>query len=1759
MHQRCARLFLLITCLLSFIGVQAKPFTSLERKLWTKDPLFLEKVYNVQFDKRNVPDIHIGMAKSNIIHVRVQQNEIIGEAQINKDFIDEAFDVNISKAKLKLTNSANRNIAVSDVFRKSKVEDSLKKSAKYIINHNFYIVLNEDLDYSQSYTLDFDGQIINFTPRDTVSLAIHLPRVFDVDSPTKRAKVSTWMSPQGGGIDYPNNLQFRVKDYGSGSVVFTGSAKLEDKSNLAKVGAETLSLEFDNLAEGKYYLDVDGVGKTLPFRVEDDFYEKMLDKHMEGLLVHRAFAELDQPYIDYYRPANEDIVYYKSSISGADLTFFGAGDVFKVLPANADRSKAYKLSGGWFDAGDFDTKVEHYDIAESLIDLYNTNPDYFRNVDVNIPESNNNIPDLLDEALWGLSLYMNIQDIYGDGTSSGFEFSHHPKSNSWDEKEGFIFAPDFWASHRFTTVALKLAEAIEEFAPETAADLEDRATRAFYYAENAYLNSKIEQARGNHKAIDARQLASLMMYKVTGNAKYHNIFRSINRNRNYYASYVYAKMSKSDYPEIDLNWQDTLKTRLIQVADKHVQYSVENPYDTIDIPKNGQFWGYDTYITTTWGDYLMMAHQVTGEDKYKDALGASLHFALGMNPDNFSFITGMVKDKLAYDEPDDTLHADTLRNQRATPDGITLYGLFEAPWFAWGSVNERTKNTVFNVTTNKLNFPALEAFTDLHNMVPMAEYTTHQTIEDQILAFGYMLGQSPNPVEDIDSLLRDPSSVVDEDTDEGSDVDQNDEDTSDNDDTNTNVGAGDSDAADSEDSDDQNTDANDEADDTTDDVVVIDEPNTEMNVEDISLSLVDAENDVIVDDFTNLPSQILINTAELGLSSLSFVVNSNLDTISRVRFNSDVGSRNEGVAPYAWCGDTAGDFTGKEFAAGTYNLTVEIFTGKGADTELLASRNYEITITDEIIDDVEEVVEEDPIEEELFTISLIDALSKNVISGFEAISDTITINLANLSSQSFGFKANLNSENPDSEMVKMFKYTSTVVKDPEDASFGSIDGTALSFVISAYDNLEATGESISEKLVNVNFINANPGNGDSDDDTDANTGSEDDTDDQNDDSVSEITVLSESEIFGAFNVEKDLMSFHHDFAPDRDDGHAIVANKVLADVYQLNHIYVGGTTGINEDRYNPKSTTYINSVLGENNWINYLADKNQAAAEVGSKWIETIKDGGRVFVAEGGQSDLSLRAAEYVSSKGYDTRNIYIVQHSRGFNTKNTSPGVYEGLESLGVGHFYIADGNKIDNGTADLSYNSAQETNTFRSIAAQSKYANDWQKAWGFYDLGRVDFSDTVEVLHILGVGLDKVNNIVDFANYFLKDTITVPVDDTDTPDDDEDITPPEDDVTPPDDNANELITMSLVDADKNELVSGYGNINSSTELNLETLSLNKINFIANIDESLKDQLKLVEFKATGLNRKERGAPYTWFGDNGKGNYYSKDLKLGSYSLTVNVVSKSDEILASRDFTITISNNVSEDPVDDTPVDTGDNEGPVDDTPIDTGDNDDPTGERVILHAKTPQTKFGNPKGPEARLVDSKGDKAAQNQQFDLKTASFKLAADDVFWGDIQIQGIAATGERAIVKSTHDLIGVKSFSYNPEHYGADPFISPKGTGGSSFDNYINNFGNTYAKESETLQLNFPYKVNEVDLIVVRLDDGETLVWKGYDKDGNLLDSGSLSNSDGVKVPHIDSQNNFGRNRTHKIRINSSQNFERIKLEAGANSDYSLAGVEYTK
>ena len=238
--------------------------------------------------------------------------------------------------------------------------------------------------------------------------------------------------------------------------------------------------------------------------------------------------------------------------------------------------------------------------------------------------------------------------------------------------------------------------------------------------------------------------------------------------------------------------------------------------------------------------------------------------------------------------------------------------------------------------------------------------------------------------------------------------------------------------------------------------------------------------------------------------------------------------------------------------------------------------------------------------------------------------------------------------------------------------------------------------------------------------------------------------------FGKFDVNKDFLSLHYDHAPDKDDGHATVAGKMLVDYFGIqNYIAVGGACGINCPSYNFDSEAVMDATWGDG-WYNAHANPDTQGSDIGFYWLNTIVQGGKVYVAEGGESDLSLKAAQYVKANGGDPKQIIIIQHSN-WNIDHYGTGVLQSLLDLGVTHVKIDDGNS-SNDTADLYEDNNAIATAFANRALASQWSTAWEAAFKYLDpIDKLDFSDTVEVLHILGVPMSKVSNVSEFADEFI------------------------------------------------------------------------------------------------------------------------------------------------------------------------------------------------------------------------------------------------------------------------------------------------------------------------------------------------------------------------------------------------------------------------
>ena len=115
--------------------------------------------------------------------------------------------------------------------------------------------------------------------------------------------------------------------------------------------------------------------------------------------------------------------------------------------------------GGYMDAGDWDRRIHHLKVSRLLLDLADQFPEYFASVSLNIPESGNGLPDVVNEALFNIDCYRRLQTLDG-GVRGGIESSEHPRRGEASFQESLdvmAYAPDAFSSYVYAGAAARAA------------------------------------------------------------------------------------------------------------------------------------------------------------------------------------------------------------------------------------------------------------------------------------------------------------------------------------------------------------------------------------------------------------------------------------------------------------------------------------------------------------------------------------------------------------------------------------------------------------------------------------------------------------------------------------------------------------------------------------------------------------------------------------------------------------------------------------------------------------------------------------------------------------------------------------------------------------------------------------------------------------------------------------------------------------------------------------------------------------------------------------------------------------------------------------------------------------------------------------------------------------------------------------------------------------------------------------------------------
>ena len=213
--------------------------------------------------------------------------------------------------------------------------------------------------------------------------------------------------PQGAGT------RFEVVPAAGGKPVFSGTLGAPARWDAS---GETVRIaDFTGLvAPGQYRIKVDGLPLSDAFPVKPDNYRALSAASLKAFYFNRTAIALAPQYAGAWaRPAghpDDKVVVHASAASGK-------------RPADT----VIASSRGWYDAGDYNKYLPSSGISTyTLLAAFEHFPRWFERLDVNIPESGNGVPDIVDEAMWNLEWMLSMQDpadggVYHKLTNLKFE------------------------------------------------------------------------------------------------------------------------------------------------------------------------------------------------------------------------------------------------------------------------------------------------------------------------------------------------------------------------------------------------------------------------------------------------------------------------------------------------------------------------------------------------------------------------------------------------------------------------------------------------------------------------------------------------------------------------------------------------------------------------------------------------------------------------------------------------------------------------------------------------------------------------------------------------------------------------------------------------------------------------------------------------------------------------------------------------------------------------------------------------------------------------------------------------------------------------------------------------------------------------------------------------------------------------------------------------------------------------------------------
>ncbi|MBR2295749.1 MAG: glycoside hydrolase family 9 protein [Clostridiales bacterium] len=474
--------------------------------------------------------------------------------------------------------------------------------------------------------------------------------------------------------DSPEPVTFYLKDQ-SGQTVYTADSRVfgydEDS------GDEVHILDFSGFdGNGTYYLETEegAVSREFSVGLTEDYSELLYDS-LNYFYQNRSGIAIESGYI-----SSGDVAALARSAGHApdNATILTSWD-------HTGNGGMQDVTGGWYDAGDHGKYVVNGGIALWLLqNLYETSvvtgtEAVFADGTMNIPESGNGFPDLLDESRWEMEWMFTM--LVADGEYKDMVY-HKVHDCKWtglglapgdDDLERVILPPTTAATLNVSACAAQASRLWKDLDPDFSSLCLDISQRTFEAAlSHPDMYAPLDDsdmgggAYGDDDVTDEFYWAACELYITTGDDTYLEYMESspcfasvpstlaggesVDTAGCFDWGHVASlgTMSAALNPSLfddDTNAQ--IRNGITSAADvlleREASQGYGQPYGpsvlSSDNPDTGYVWGSNSFVADN-SIVLCYAYCLTGETAYLDGASSGLDYLLGRNPMDLSYVTG---------------------------------------------------------------------------------------------------------------------------------------------------------------------------------------------------------------------------------------------------------------------------------------------------------------------------------------------------------------------------------------------------------------------------------------------------------------------------------------------------------------------------------------------------------------------------------------------------------------------------------------------------------------------------------------------------------------------------------------------------------------------------------------------------------------------------------------------------------------------------------------------------------------------------------------------------------------------------------------------------------------------------------------------------------------------------------------------------------------------------------------------------------------